>query len=176
MLQIMIKYIIRRRIPRRGKKMKTTIKNFVDTKKLAIVGVSRDPMKWGHSLFREITKKGYTVLPVNPETNEIEGKPCFKSVSDLPEKIDNVIITIPGDKVLPVLDQCVKAGVKRVWLHQGAGTGAYSAEAKEFCKKNNLGLVYGFCPMMFFPNAGPHKIHLFFKKLFNAVPAEYKSA
>jgi uncharacterized protein len=156
--------------------MKSTIKAFIDTKSLAIAGVSRDSMKWGNVIFRAITKKGYTVFPVNPAADTINGKTCYKSVSDLPDNVENIIIAIPGSKIMPVLEECKKSGIKRIWLHQGSGSGAYNDEAKEFCKDKNLELVYGFCPMMFFPNAGAHKIHLFFKKLFGAVPPEYKSA
>lgn len=66
-------------------------------------------------------------------------------------------------------------GIKRVWMHQGeGGKGAYSAAAHEFCKQNGIGVVYGFCPMMFFP-VGIHKLHFLFKKWGKKLPPEYSS-
>lgn len=155
--------------------MKDVINSFVAGKSLAIAGVSRDPMKWGNSLYRAIRKKGYSIVPVNPNAENINGQKCYSAVSQIPDKIENVIITLPSEKVIPVLKDCIKAKVKRVWLHQGGGTGAYSSEAVQYCKDNKLELVYGVCPMMFFPQPGPHKIHYFFKKLFGTLPVELKT-
>lgn len=155
--------------------MKNAINAFINEKTLAIAGVSRDRMKWGNSLFRAISKKGYSVFPVNPNAGQINGKKCYAAVSEIPGKIENVIIALPSEKVMPVLKDCAKAGVKRVWLHQGAGKGAYSDEAVKFCRDNRLEPVYGVCPMMFYPKPGPHKIHYFFKKIFGLLPREFKT-
>ena len=155
--------------------MKAVIDAFINSKILAVAGASRDHMKWGNMLCRTLGKKGFTVIPVNPYADEINGVKCYPSVKEIQEKIENVIISLPSEKVMPVLKDCVKAGIKRVWLHQGAGTGAYSDEALQYCREKNLKPVYGVCPMMFFPKPGVHKIHYFFKKLFGTLPDELKA-
>ena len=155
--------------------MRNAINAFITEKKLVIAGVSRDRMKWGNSLYRALGKKGFSVIPVNPNADEINGAKCYKSVNDIPDKIENVIITLPTAKVLPVLEDCVKAGIKRVWMHQGSGTDTYLSEALKFCRENKLEAVYGVCPMMFFPNPGPHKLHYFLKKIFGTLPKELKA-
>lgn len=153
--------------------MKTLIDEFLTDKTPVIVGVSRDKMKWGHMLFTTLIKKGYKPVPVNQNASEIEGEKCYTSVSAINGKTENVIISVPGKKTDSILKDCVKAGVKRVWMHQGGGSGAYSKVGHQFCKDNNIKVIYGFCPMMFYAKGGMHSIHFFFKKLFKKFPKEY---
>ena len=157
--------------------MKEIVNKFIADKKPAIAGVSRDPMKFGRMIYTQLKKKGYSPAAVNPLAGDIEGEPCYSNVSEIPENIESVILTVPAAKTEAILEDCVKAGVKRVWMHNGAGGGgAYSEKAHDFCKKNNIDVVYGVCPMMLFPNPGIHKVHFFFKKLFRTLPKEWQEA
>ena len=49
------------------KTTKTTVTDFLSQRVLAVVGASRDPKKFGNSIYRELKRKGYKVLPVNPQ-------------------------------------------------------------------------------------------------------------
>lgn len=154
--------------------MKKVIEEFVNNSELAIAGVSSDPKKWGNMLYRELTKKGYTVYPVNPKLDEAEGTKCYHSVSDLPDHIENLILATPPSATEAIVRECKDSGIKRIWMHQGGGgTGAHSDDAEKYVREHNMELVHGFCPMMFFPPTGIHKIHLWFKKISGKVPAEY---
>jgi len=154
--------------------MKDIIKHFIDDKQIAIAGVSRDPNKWGHTLFKALMKKGYTVFPINPEMAEINGIKCYHSVSELPESVSNLIITTSPEATLGLVRESKESGIKNIWMHQGAGgTGSQSQEAIDFCLENGIGVVYGFCPMMFLPPVGIHKIHLWMKKISGKYPADY---
>jgi hypothetical protein len=55
---------------------------------------------------------------------------------------------------------------------QGVGRGAYTKSAHEKCKQNNIGVVHGFCPMMFY-GSGFHQFHFWLRKTFGKLPAEY---
>jgi predicted CoA-binding protein len=156
--------------------MKAIIQDFVDNKTLAIAGVSRDSKKWGSMLFKALKKKGYHIYPVNPNMEEFEGEKCYTSISELPAEVSNLIVTTSPDVTLRLVKECKGSGIKNIWMHQGAGgTGAQSQEAIDFCKENNLGVVYGFCPMMFFPPVGGHKLHYWIKKITRKFPQEYLS-
>ena len=153
--------------------MLRTIETFIEEKGIAIVGASRSREKWGNMVVRALKKKGYTVYPVNPKADEVDGEKCYHSVQDLPSEVSGAILTIPKDTALQVVNNLNGTGIKRVWFHDGAGgDGASSPEAIDLCKKNNIDVVYGVCPMMFFPKPGIHKLHLWFKKIGGKLPKE----
>lgn len=63
---------------------------------------------------RQIVKFGYggRILPVNPRRTELNGMPCYPSVSALPETPDHVGIVVAADKVIGVLRECHAIGVQ----------------------------------------------------------------
>ena len=154
--------------------MKKIIEAFVNDKTLALVGASANTKKWGYMLTKALIKKGYTVVPVNPNYQEIDGMKCYGSVTEIPSTIQNVIIATPPGQSEKVANDCVAKGIKRVWFIKGGGEGSLSDKALEICRTNNIEVVYGFCPMMFFPPVGIHKLHLKIKEWKGSVPAEYK--
>ncbi len=50
----------------------------------AVIGASNDRRKFGNKAVRAFARQGYDVYPVNPKETEIEGRPAFKSIRDLP--------------------------------------------------------------------------------------------
>jgi predicted CoA-binding protein len=59
------------------------ITKFLECKRVAFVGVSRDPQHLSRALFREFLGRGYDPVPVNPQATEIEGRNCFARLSDI---------------------------------------------------------------------------------------------
>jgi hypothetical protein len=62
---------------------KKNIQDFLEPKKLAIAGVSRNPKKFGHAVFRELKKSGYSVYPINPNTDTLDGEKCYAASTTL---------------------------------------------------------------------------------------------
>ncbi|MEM3929487.1 MAG: CoA-binding protein [Candidatus Korarchaeum sp.] len=81
---------------------------------IAIVGASKDPSKIGSQILRNVVEYGFkgNVYPINPTVNELLGLKCYPRVSDVPDRVDVAVISVPSDKVLSVIDDCGKAGVK----------------------------------------------------------------
>jgi acetyl coenzyme A synthetase (ADP forming)-like protein len=81
---------------------------------VAIIGASATPGKIGHTVVKNLIEGGYQggIYPVNPDTDEIQGKKVYKSVKDIPGPVDAAIITIPAKYVSPVVDECGQKGVK----------------------------------------------------------------
>ena len=152
--------------------MKKNIQAFIESKKIAIVGVSEKKDNWGKFLMNELIKKGYEVLPVNPKYDKIDTVQCFASVKDLPKDVRSVILAVSPDITEEVSEQIAGTGIERVWMHKGVGKGAFSEKAKETFTKNGIEVVYGFCPMMFF-GGGMHRFHFWIRKSFGKMPAEY---
>lgn len=152
--------------------MKKTIQAFLDHKKVAIAGASPKKDNFGLSLMKELEKRGNQVFPVNPRYTDIEGKPCYSSVKDLPDDVENLILAVPPELSEEIAAQAVGSGIKRAWMVKGVGKGAYSEKAHTTFTENQIDVVHGFCPMMFF-GEGMHKFHFWLRKTIGKLPAEY---
>lgn len=152
--------------------MNTTIDAFLKGKEIAVAGVSPKKGNWGQMLVKELIKKGYTVYPINPNYDEIEGRACLDTVADLPTSTENLILAVNPDRAREIIGQCSESGIKRVWLNQGVGDGAYSSEAIDTLKEKKMEYIYGFCPMMFI-GKGMHKIHFWMRKNMGKIPMEF---
>ena len=70
-----------------------------------------------------------------------------------------------------VVDKVEEAGVKRVWMHRGTGTGSVSPAAVSFCRDHGIEAIAGACPFMFLPRTGfVHRTHRFLSRLFGHDP------
>ena len=147
------------------------IDDFLGRKRLAVVGVSRNPKDFTRLLFHEFVARGYDAVPVNPNTNEIDGRPAFARVQDITPPVEEaLLLTTPAVTDQAVRD-CAEAGIRRVWMHRGAGVGAVSPSAVEFCDSHGIGVVAGECQFMFFPNTGfMHRVHGIIKKVTGSYP------
>ena len=152
--------------------MKEIIHAFTQSKKIGVVGASDNKDNFGKFLMEELSKLEYEVFPVNPRYQTVTGKPCVATVAGLPQEVECVIIAVPSDLTQEIIDQCIGTTVKRVWMIQGMGRGAYNEEAHRKCRENNIELVYGFCPMMFY-GGGFHHFHFWLRKTFGKLPPEY---
>jgi acetyl coenzyme A synthetase (ADP forming)-like protein len=81
-------------------------------KTIAVIGASNDSSKVGFALFRNLNEFKGKVYPINPTNDTIQGHKAFKSVVDVPEKVDMVIIAVPAKVVPEVMEEAGKKGVK----------------------------------------------------------------
>jgi len=140
---------------------------FLSAGKYAVAGVSRDPKKFGHVVFKTLLKKGMDVVPVNPSADTIDGVRCYNSVSDLPSDIKGVIFMTPKEETLSVAREAISKGIKNLWIQQGAESKATISELE----KENVNLIHNECIMMFWKPDGVHSFHRFLKKIFGRLPA-----
>ncbi len=143
------------------------IDEFLSSKKLAIVGVSRSGRKFGNTVLNELRIKGYKVFPVNSNAKKINEEECYSNLNTLPEKVDGVVIVVPFYETERVVRDALNAGINRIWLQQGSE----SKEAINFCENNGISVVYGECILMFAEPAGLfHRFHRSFNKLIGRLP------
>ena len=144
------------------------IEAFLNAKTIALVGVSRDNKKFSNTVFRELLKKKWNVIPVNPVVESIEGCTCYPTLAEIPVQIDAVISMAPKDKTDEITAQLVKRGIKLFWIHQKLDTPA----ALKLCNENNITCITGECILMFADPVGSfHKFHRWIKKVFGTYPA-----
>ena len=151
------------------------IRDFLAQQRIALAGLSRNPKDFSRMLFREMTQRGYDVVPVNPVADELEGRRCFARLQEVDPPVEGVLVmTTPGETERVVRD-CAQAGVRRVWMHRGGGQGAVSQEAADFCRQNGIRLVEGYCPLMFLTGTPFfHRVHGFILKVFGGYPSREK--
>jgi predicted CoA-binding protein len=143
------------------------VTDFVAQRKLAVVGVSRQGRKFGNTAFRELKAKGYKLVPVHPQAETIEGERCYPNLASLPEPVDGVLVVVPPAETEKVVREAAAAGIKRVWMQQGAESPA----AIKFCQENGLNTVHGECILMFAePTAWFHRAHRWVWKLLGKLP------
>lgn len=154
----------------------TTIRQIDDfwaLKRLAVVGVSRDPKHFSNTIWQELRQRRYDVVAVNPNAQIIDGRPCLARVQDIHPPVDGVVILTPPAATDQVVRDCAEAGITHVWMHRGAGggPGAVSKDAVAYCESHGIDVVAGYCPFMFLPGTPfLHGLHGAFRKLTGSYP------
>jgi uncharacterized protein len=122
-----------------------TISDFLAQRTLALVGASRNGKKFGNAALRELRAKGYTVHPVHPSAETIDGVCCWPSLAALPEPVGGVLTVVPPAETEKVVAAAHAAGIGRVWMQQGSESDA----AIRFCAEHGVAVVHHECVLMF---------------------------
>jgi predicted CoA-binding protein len=115
---------------------------------VAVVGAGPERRKFGNKAVRAHAAAGYTVYPVHPTAQRVEGLPAFKSVKDVPsETLDRVTVYLPPAIGITVLADIAAKNPGEVWFNPGADGPEVMAEARNLglnaiagCSIVNLGL------------------------------------
>ena len=147
------------------------IEDFLAQKRIAMVGISRDPASDSGRLFTELRGRGYDVVPVNPHTEEVQGWRCFARVQDIQPPVEAALVMTTPDVTEAVVNDCAEAGIQRVWMYRGIGKGSVSEKAIAICEERGMRVVPGQCPFMFLSEAaGVHRFHGFVRKIMGRYP------
>jgi uncharacterized protein len=90
-----------------------------NSKTIAVVGLSDDPMRPSNSVSAYMQRQGYRIIPVNPQLNACLGEKAYATLLDVPEKIDIVNIFRRPEFVPEIVDQAIQLKVPAVWMQQG---------------------------------------------------------
>jgi acyl-CoA synthetase (NDP forming) len=103
---------------------------------VAVVGASNDAGKIGNAVFGNLLRMGFEgpIYAINPDARHVGGVPAYRSVLDVPEDVDLVVIAVPAASVLDVVDQCAERGVRGLIVISGGfgerGSGAEREEGR----------------------------------------------
>jgi len=147
------------------------IDEFLALRRIAMVGVSRNPKDFSRTLFRDLCDRGYDVVPVNLFADEIDGHESFQCLQVIRPAVEGALLMTTPLSTEHVVRDCADAGIRRVWLYRAGGLGAVSRDAVEYCHGNNIRVVEGYCPYLFLPaTAFPHRVHGFLMKMTRQYP------
>ena len=85
---------------------------------IAIVGASESPDSWAPEIERSLRHVGFEgdLYPINPKYDEVWGRPCLKSVAELPIGVDLVVFVVPGQVVVRMIDGCGARKVRGIMV------------------------------------------------------------
>jgi len=108
---------------------------------IAVVGASRDPGKAGGSVPFGLQRRGFRVIPINPFADELFGERAYRSLLDVPDKIDLVDVFRPAADAPEIARQAVEVGAQALWLQLDIR----SAEARRIAEAAGLDYVEDEC-------------------------------
>ena len=117
------------------------IREILSLTKVAVVGMSKNSSKAAHYVPKYLFDNGYDITPVNPTSDEILGKKCYSSISEVDEEIDIVDVFRPSDQVLPFVQEAIKKKPKVIWLQEGI----HNAEAEELARQAGIKVIFNRC-------------------------------
>jgi predicted CoA-binding protein len=148
-----------------------TIDDFLAQKRIAMIGISRDPKSFSADLFRELSRHGIEVVPVNPQATEILGLKCFAHVQEVQPPVTGALLMTSSTDTDAAVADCIAAGIPRVWMYRAGGKGAVSDAAIALCHANGIKVVPGECPLMFLKGGHAiHRFHGFVRKITGSYP------
>ena len=110
-------------------------------KTIAVVGASRDPRKAGGSVPEGLQRRGFRIIPINPFANELFGERVYRTLADVPEKIDLVDVFRPAADAPEIARQAVAIGAKALWLQEDIR----SDEARRIAEEAGLDYIEDEC-------------------------------
>ncbi len=98
---------------------------------IAMVGLSANPFRPSHFVAIYLLSEGYNVVPVNPREQEILGRRCYPSLTEVPEPVDVVDIFRDPKAVPPLVDDAIAIGARVVWMQLGVINDEAAARARD---------------------------------------------
>jgi uncharacterized protein len=89
------------------------------SKTIAVVGLSNRKTRASHGVSEYMQHAGYRIVPVNPNETEVLGEKAYRSLQDVPEKVDIVDIFRRSEFVPPIVEDAIRIGAKAVWMQEG---------------------------------------------------------
>jgi len=87
---------------------------------IAVVGFSPKPARPSHAIARQMQSFGFRVIPVRPGISAGLGEKAYADLASVPEPIDLANVFRSGQYVPEIVDQCLRRGIKNLWLQEGA--------------------------------------------------------
>jgi predicted CoA-binding protein len=112
-----------------------------ESKTVAVVGISDKPERPSHAVARYLQDRGYRVIPVNPLLAEVLGEKAYKSLSDIPGKVDVVDVFRKSEEVPPIAEEAIRTGARFFWMQEGVA----SESARERLERAGIPVVMDVC-------------------------------
>ena len=112
-------------------------------KTVAVVGISPKEDRPSYGVAAYLKSKGYRIIPVRPDGDEILGEKVYHSLPEIPREIEIEVVDIfrKSEDVPPVVEEAIHRGAKVVWMQEGI----INQEASAKAEKAGLKVVMDLC-------------------------------
>ena len=118
---------------------------FQRCKTIAVIGCSPKAEKDSHRVAKYLLEAGYTMIPVYPKEEEILGQKVYKSLADIKEDVDMVVVFRKPEVIAQIADTCIARGdVKVLWTQ----IGLINNNAAQKAKDAGISVVQNHCAMV----------------------------
>lgn len=118
-------------------------KKIFSLKTIAVVGFSPKKERASNYVSSYMQVNGYNIIPVNPNHSSIDGKKCYKNLTQIKQKIDIVNIFRNSNFVYPVVEEAISINVAAIWMQDGV----HSIEAFNLANDKNIMIIMDDCLM-----------------------------
>ena len=108
---------------------------------VAVVGLSDKPDRTPHMVAAAMQSRGYRIIPVNPNADQILGEKCYASLTDIPDQVDIVDVFRRSEHTPPIAEEAARIKAKVLWLQQGV----YNEEAAKIAQDGGLQVIMDRC-------------------------------
>lgn len=115
---------------------------------IAVVGCSATPTRTSHKIARYMQERGYRIVPVNPNYDEVLGEPCYLDLPSVPADVEIDIVDIfrapqhTANMVRSAIERVEETGNRPlIWTQRGVS----SSEAEEVAEEAGLPYVRNRC-------------------------------
>ncbi len=111
-------------------------------KNIAIVGASPKPEKDSNMVTKYMIEAGYNVFPIYPKEDEILGRKVYRSLLDIEDKVDIVVVFRKPQAVMAVAEACIERGdINVLWTQLQI----VNNEAAQKAKEHGIEVVQNLC-------------------------------
>lgn len=104
----------------------------------AVVGATENPNKYGNKVVKKLIRDGHKVIPINPRYTVIEDLKVYRSLSEVDEKIDVVMLIVNPNVGILAVQECIELGINKIWVQPGAD----SEEITKTAINNHIEIVH----------------------------------
>ena len=114
-----------------------------DARTIAVVGLSPRPDRPSHDVAAFLQRRGYRIVPVNPNETEVLGERAYPSLLEIPEEIEIDVVDVfrRASDTPPIARDAVARGAKVLWLQEGI----VNDEARQIAEDAGLTVIMGVC-------------------------------
>jgi uncharacterized protein len=130
--------------------VEASIRKALGMRTWAVVGASPQPFRDSHRISSMLKSRGYRVIPVNPNCDELIGERAYPSLAEIPEPVDVVDVFRRSDAAGEHVDEALAIGARAVWLQLGV----IDEAAADRARAAGLEVVMDRCPAIEMPRLG----------------------
>lgn len=94
-------------------------KSMLEKKIWAVIGANNDTDKFGNIIYKKLKSEGYTVYPINPMYDEVDGDICYSNLTSLPQKPEVLNMVVSPKRGKAFIEEAALLEIKNIWLQPG---------------------------------------------------------